>query len=157
MIEIIKIIDSKTEIEFVDEVSKLAEEAQNYLKSHKWCDKIIQGWLAEEWGYILSIFYFELKPTQSSNADNYVWIIVGDLPPAYIDIQSASNSFEALNAYVLIMEEWINNIKQGKSVDDCFPINVEPSIKYADMLSSRINIIKSDFLPSLRQRGECCS
>jgi hypothetical protein len=147
MIEIKNIKKSKTKIEFVDEVLELSIEAQDYLKSFKWCEKIINGWLVKEWGYMLSIFYFEIKPSIGSEADNFVWVIVGDLPPAYIDIQSASNEIEALKIYVYLMEEWINNIKQGKSIEDCFPVNVEPSNEFADMLLSRINIIKEDFLP----------
>jgi len=98
---------------------------------------------------MLCIFYFEIDPITESNADNFVWIIVGDIPPAYIDIESAHNELEALELYVYLMEEWIENVKREKSVEDCFPINVEPSKKYANMLYNRIKILKSDFIVEL--------
>lgn len=147
MIEIDEL--KKSGVEYVDEVTTLSVEAQQYLKSFSWCNEIEKGWLAKGWGYILCIFYFKIKPTPGSGADDFIWIIVGDIPPAYIDIQSVDSALEALKAYVNIMEEWINNIKEGKSVDNCFPINVEPSMKHADMLQKRIEIINSDFISEL--------
>ena len=142
----------ETNIERKDEVIALAKEAEQYLSSFKWCKKIIEGYVAKEWGYILGIFYFKIEPTLGSGADNSVWLIVGDIPPAYIDIRSATNEYEALNSYVFLMEDWINHVKDGKSVDECYPINVEPSEEYADMLSSRIEIIKEDFLTELKEK-----
>ena len=132
---------------YADEVLTLSVEARNYLNSFKWCGKILNGWLVKDWGYMLCLFYFEIDPIPESGADNFIWIIVGDVPPAYIDIVSAKNELEALEVYVDLMEEWIDNAKRGKSVKDCFPINVEPSKKYANMLFNRIKIIKNDFIP----------
>ena len=151
MIEISKINDNSDKIEYVDEVISLSVEAQRYLTSFTWCDKILNGWLVKDWGYMLCIFYFEINPAYGSGADNFVWIVVGDIPPAYIDIQSATNKLEVLEIYVNLMEEWISNVEQGKSIENCFPINVEPTLKYANMLSSRISIIKSDFITELSQ------
>ena len=149
MIEIDKIKDSGDTIEYVDEVISLSVEAQKYLMSFTWCDKILNGWLVKDWGYMLCVFYFEIKPAYGSSADNFVWIVVGDIPPAYIDIESANNELKVLEIYVNLMEEWIGNVKQGKSVKNCFPVTVDPTIKYANMLSSRVKIIKSDFISEL--------
>lgn len=149
MIEIDRMQEHKNEIEYIDEVLTLSEEAQKYLRSFNWCNKILNGWLAESWGYMLCLFYFEIEPDTESEADDHVWIIVGDLPPAYIDIESAHNEWEAVDVYVYLMKDWIDHAKNGKSVKDCFPVNVEPSEKYANMLLSRIEIIESDFLPEL--------
>lgn len=146
MINVNKITDLKDEIENVDEVLALSMEAQNYLSSFNWCNSILDGWLVKEWGYILCVFYFKIRPSPDSGADEFVWIIVGDIPPAYIDIKSAHDEFDALEVYVSLMEEWINNVKKGKSVDNCFPISVSPSKKHAIMLSNRIDIIKNDLI-----------
>jgi hypothetical protein len=151
LIELDKIKRSEVELEFEEEVFELIKEAEDFLSSFKWCKNIIKGWLAKDWGYILCIFYFNIEPTPGSKADNHVWFIVGDLPPAYIDIQSASTAYEALNAYTFLMEDWVINVRQGKSVEACYPIEVAPSLEYADMLSSRMNLIKQDFLPQIQQ------
>ena len=95
-------------IDYLDDVIKLSEDAQNYLGSFHWCKRIINGWLSHEWGYILGIFYFEIEPLKESSADKFVWIVVGDLPSAYIDTVSATNALSALESYVFLMEDWID-------------------------------------------------
>ncbi|MDL2213830.1 hypothetical protein LJC29_07685 [Bacteroides sp. OttesenSCG-928-N06] len=152
MIEINKIKESNDDIEHIDEVLELSTEAQKYLSSFPWCNKILRGWLAKSWGYMLCVFYFEIEPKPLYGADNFLWIIVGDIPPAYIDIESAHNELEALEAYVYLMEEWINTFRQGKSIENCFPINIEPSEKYANMLSKRMEIVKTNFIPELSKK-----
>lgn len=152
MIELNRINDSKNNIEHINEVIDLSLEAKKYLDSFEWCTMIVNGWLAKDYGYMLCIFYFEIVPTPGTGADKYVWIIVGDLPPCYIDIESAQNKLEALETYIFLMDEWSHNVLNDKSVDDCFPINVEPTKKYAEMLLSRTEIIKSDFIPELKSQ-----
>ncbi len=139
---------SSSDIENKDEVITLSNEAANYLSSFNWCKKINNGWVAKEFGYILSVFYFEIEPDKEKNADNNVWIIVGDIPSVYIDIESANNADDALKCYCLIMEDWINCVKNGESIEECYPINVPATIEYAIMLESRIKLIKSDFIDS---------
>ncbi len=147
MFPINNLINSK--LEFKSEVINLASEATTYLKNFKWCKEIINGWLSSEFGYIFCVFYFEIIPEESSKADKYIWIIVGDIPPAYIDIISAPTIQEAIICYCAIMEDWVNAVNDGNSVEECYPINVPATIEYADMLKTRIELIKNDLLPNL--------
>ena len=50
---------SSSDIENKDEVITLSNEAANYLSSFNWCKKINNGWVAKEFGYILSVFYLK--------------------------------------------------------------------------------------------------
>lgn len=145
MLNIEKIADS--ELEYKDEVIDLVNEAVDYLKSFSWCKKISSGWLAKDFGYILCIFYFEIEPLEGSNADNNLWVIVGDLPPAYLDTIECNTPHEAVEIYCFLMEEWIESVKEGKPLENCYPISVEPTIEHANMLHSRIESIKRDYLP----------
>jgi Ni,Fe-hydrogenase III large subunit len=46
------------------------------------------------------------------------------------------------------MEEWVESVFQGKSVEDMIPVNVPPEVEYAEMLKSRLEFIRnylSDF------------
>jgi hypothetical protein len=126
-----------------EDLTKFINEARVYILSQSWCMEVQDGWLAEEWEGILSVFLFKIKPI-NKDVDDYVWIIVGDIPPAYIDIESAKTSSEALYAYCYIMKDWAETVIAGKSVEDCFPINVEASEKHAQMLLSRISFIESN-------------
>ena len=149
MIDIKKLASSK--IDFLDEVISLSKEATEYIESFPWCNKIIKGWLGKEWGYMFCVFYFEIDPKLNSNADKYVWAIVGDIPPAYIDIKSASNVSEAMEGYIFLMEDWIEHVRNNQPVTECYPIDVKPTREYAEMLYDRIQIIKEDFLSEVKE------
>jgi hypothetical protein len=130
-----------------DEVLKLSVEATEYLHSFKWCTKIKKGYLCKEWGYRLCVFYFEIEAVDQALTN--VWVVVGDMPPAYIDSKHAVSPSQALERYVVLMDDWIAHVKTGKSVVECYPVHVEPIEKYADMLLQRTEKIKNFFIPEL--------
>jgi len=125
---------------------KLANEAESFLQGHKWCKTIKNKWFVEGWENLVMIFYFEIIPN-SKNVDDFVWVIVGDLPPAYIDIESASNPLEVIETYTDIMSDWVECVKNGLSIENCYPINVPPQKDYAEMLEIRIKLIRENILP----------
>ena len=138
-----------SKLEFKSDIINLANEAAAYLKEFKWCREILNGFLATEFGYLFCVFYFEIIPTQGSDADKYIWVIVGDIPPAYIDTISAPTVRDAIVCYCDIMEDWINNVDNSISVEECYPINAPATKEYADMLRTRIVLVKNDLLPNL--------
>jgi len=123
-----------------NETLKLSEEAANYLLSHKWCDEIEKGWLAVSWGYILGVFLFKID-SSVPEVDDYVWMVVGDLPPAYIDIESAVNPNEAIESYIEIMNDWVECVENGNSLDQCYPVEAPGTLENAKMLKTRLRII----------------
>jgi len=143
-----KLIDEirRNKISYEEEVIVLANSAIRYLESYDWCKEILGGKLIVANGYILCIFLFEIEPSADSGADNFVWIIVGDIPSAYIDITAVS-AFEALECYCELMDEWVANIEDNLPVDDCFPVDAEPSLKHAGMLKTRLSMLRANFLP----------
>jgi hypothetical protein len=131
----------------MNEVLKLSVEATEYLNSFKWCSSIKKGYLSKEWGYRLCVFYFEIESV--NHVVESVWVVVGDMPPAYIDTKHAASPSQALERYVTLMEDWISHVKTGKSMVNCYPVHVEPIEKYADMLLQRTEKIKHFFIPEL--------
>lgn len=133
-------------IEHADEVIELAERAQAYLGSMSWCDRIVNGWLGEAWGYILGAFYFEMVPSQP-DVLSFIWIVVGDVPPAYISDEYASTSLEVIEGYVAEMQEWVDRVLSGRPIDDSvIPVNVPPEKVWAERLGARLNLIRSEVL-----------
>ena len=127
------------------EFIELAEEAASFLKNHKWCKEIEKQWLAADWENLLAVFFFKIVPN-SADADDYVWVVVGDLPPAYIDIESSDNEIETVRVYTKLMDDWVQHVKKGQPTDDCYPINVPPENEYAEMLAIRIRLIRENIL-----------
>jgi len=138
-----------SDVEHKEEVIALSKEATRYLNSFSWCEKIVSGALAEGFGYIICIFLFEIEPSENSGADESLWIIVGDLPYAYLDTIQYKTTHEALDFYCFLMNEWIDHVRMGKSLEACYPVNVEPTLEHANMLDTRIKLIESEFLPKI--------
>jgi len=90
----------------------------------------------------LAIFLFKINPLHVE-VDDYVWIVVGDIPPAYIDVESGKNPKEVLESYIFVMNDWVSNVLEGKGVGESYPMNVLPTMEYATMLKNRLVILNS--------------
>jgi hypothetical protein len=139
-------------LEDAAELEEMAREATEFLRSHHWCLSIKEGFLDRGWAGILAVFYYEIAPAGS--ADSSVWVITGDLPPAYLDIQTCPNGAAAIDGYVGAMQEWVEHVRRGESVDGLIPVRrrnslapVTPSLEYADMLAKRLDFIDKRILP----------
>ena len=95
---------------------------------------------------ILGIFLFEIVHSKKGG-DDKVWVIVGDLPPAYITVEDDSpNPATALDSYIGAMERWIAAAKIGGNVEGLIPVNVPPTPENAKMLESRLQFLDREIL-----------
>ncbi|MEN0052501.1 MAG: hypothetical protein AAGC65_02480 [Mucilaginibacter sp.] len=137
-----------TDVEFYQEVTILNQEAENYLLDFKWCEEIKNSFLYTNLGKVFCIFLFEIVNTQSS-ADNFLWVVVGDIPPMYLDVFGPRTTKEVVEDYVNLAEDWINNIKAAKSVESCYPFNVEPNIEFAMLLEHKVSFMKKTLMNNI--------
>ena len=136
------------DVEFYQEVVALHKEAENYLLGFKWCAETKGSFLYNNYGKIFCIFLFEITNTQSSE-DNFLWIIVGDIPPMYLDSYGPRTTREVVEDYIGLSEDWINHIKAEKGVDGCYPFNVEPTIEMAELLEKKVLFMKNELLTNM--------
>jgi len=68
----IAIRNIKENLEYYNEVIPLIEESKSFLLNHKWCNKIIDGWLFKNLGHVLAVFLYEIENNQSSD-DKKLW------------------------------------------------------------------------------------
>ena len=127
-------------------LKNMLKEAINYLKSHSWCSEITEKYFGFGVGKIVGVFLFRLGE-KVNDVDEFLWVIVGDLPSAYLVVDKANNPQEALEVYCELMEDWAAAVTNGTSLDDVYPINVPPTSEYAEMLSSRIEFIRKKIIP----------
>lgn len=102
---------------------------------------------------MLAVFFFSIEQAFNSVPDN-IWVIVGDLPPAYIDTIDNPNGSCAIDGYVMEMDKWVDNVINNRSIEDLIPVNVPPTREYAIMLKSRLDLIKEQILFKLRDEIE---
>jgi hypothetical protein len=124
-----------------------AEEARRFLQSFKWCKNIRQQWFAGGFSHVAA-FFFEIDNGQYP-ADGNLWVVVGDLPAAYLVVDVIPNYKEALLVYTYEMRRWVDEVKHRRSVKDCIPVRVEPTMEYALLLESRLDFIENRYVPSL--------
>jgi hypothetical protein len=126
-------------------VVELAERARAFLAQHPWCTKISEGYLAWALTPPVAVFFFRLVPARN-DIDSEHWVIVGDLPSAYIVCDNAQTWQEALDAYGVEMMKWVEAVRTGSSLAEIIPVNAPPTVEYADMLESRIKFIWEEFV-----------
>ena len=139
-------LDALTEIEEIQSILGLYNEAREYLESFDWCVSTKKVWYDKDHGIYekIGIFLFEIEPLNET-VDDFIWVIVGDLPSVYLD-KSVTTGQEALETYCELMQEWADNIKSGKSLDECYPVPVDTTIENAELLSGRISFIRRELL-----------
>lgn len=71
-----------------------------------------------------------------------VWVVVGDLPPAYLAHEPGDSWQDALRGYVEEVALWVAAVRESSSLDEVIPVNVAPTAEHADMLASRLEFIR---------------
>lgn len=123
--------------------------ARGYVESFRWCESIKHDYVGLLFPGIVSVFLFNIVPTRSG-VDDWMWVVVGDVPSAYIACEHAKNPAAALDAYIGAMEEWVAAARVGNNVKGLIPVNVPPSIESADRLQNRLDFLDSKILSRFR-------
>jgi len=139
-------LDTLTDIEELQAILGLYDKAKQYLEGFDWCVATKKCWYDKNLGIYekIGVFLFEIEPS-NDNVDDFIWVIVGDLPSVYLD-KSITTGKEALERYCELMQEWADNIKSEKSLEECYPIPVDATIENAGLLSSRVSFIRRELL-----------
>jgi hypothetical protein len=126
--------------------AELAEAAKKYLARQPWCKKVLEVWWGDGLAPKVGAFLIRFEPAEWSKAEGYMWVIVGDLPPAYMWPGDCRNVYQALNGYCGAMKMWADAANAGTSVDKLIPVNVAPTKGHASMLLGRLELIDEMFL-----------
>jgi hypothetical protein len=123
----------------------MLEEATDFLRGFAWSGTIRRRSLGLGVGGVVAVFLFEIEPAHP-DVDARLWVVVGDLPPAYLVTDHAPTARDALTGYVEQMSRWVDAAKSGDSVDDLIPVNVPPTPENADLLERRLAFLRDTFL-----------
>ena len=131
------------------EILALATRAAHYLRGHSWCLGIQQQFTAVAFPRIVGLFLFQIVPS-SKDVDEWLWVLAGDLPPAYLVTDDAPDPQSAIELYRDLMQQWVDAVLAGQPTDDLISVNVAPTRDYAEMLRSRLGLIDKLIIPWLR-------
>ena len=127
-------------------LNKMAVQARNYITSFKWCLPITAMYLADGIGGIIAIFLVEFDG-KIDGTDDRLWVVVGDLPPAYMVVESDDCAREALERYCLLMDDWVNAVRGNGDFGSAYPVSAPRTEEYADMLQSRLDTLRESIIP----------
>lgn len=130
---------------YTDEAGEMRKRAMNYLNFYNWCAEITESYVGMFFEGIIGIFLFRIVPSRK-DVDEWVWVVVGDLPPAYLTLDECPNPGTALDGYIGAMEEWVEAAEKGRSVADLIPVNVPATPEYAEMLRTRLAFLDREIL-----------
>ena len=127
-------------------LTQLLKEAKAYLSSFDWCGSIAEVYFALGIGGVVAVFLFRIVPKRK-RVDEWLWVVVGDLPPAYLVTDENPTPASALEAYIAEMSAWADAVESGQPVDNLIPVNVPPTPENAQQLRKRLTFLREKVLP----------
>lgn len=87
------------DFEQTQELVALFEEAELYLSSFRWCERVKQAYFGLGVSAFVGVFLFEIEPSEEG-VDSFHWVVSGDVPPAHIAVADCPNPVVVLQKYV---------------------------------------------------------
>jgi hypothetical protein len=123
-------------------IGVMTRAAEGFLAAQSWCAQVHSATPVFGIEGVVGVFRCTLMPSHP-DADMMVWVVVGDLPPAYLVHEPGDSWQDALAAYVDEMGRWVAAVRSGESPgDDIIPVNVAPTLEHAELLASRLEFIR---------------
>ena len=128
------------------ELQAALQDARSYITSFTWCAGIEEEFFGLGVGGVVAVFLIRIRPV--GKIDEWLWVIVGDLPLAYLVTDKAASPTRALEVYCEFMEDWVRAVRQGGDFQEVYPVMAEPTSANADLLQQRIVFLRSEMIPA---------
>ncbi len=131
-----------------DELKQMHREATSYISRFAWCRGICESYFGGGVAGIIGLFLFHIRPSKRE-VDKWVWVVVGDLPPAYLSGRKTLSPADAFRDYIRAMRHWANAVKEGNSIAELFPVDAPPVRENALNLEKRLKFLEEHIAPRL--------
>lgn len=120
--------------------------AKDYLLAFNWCKRIRSAYFGDGIGGIVQVFFFGIQPAHVG-VDEWLWVVIGDIPPAYLVTDNCKTPSEALEAYIQQMAKWVDLAKEGLVSRQVIPVSVKATPGEAADLEGKLNLLRQLALP----------
>lgn len=127
----------------------MTRSARDYITSFNWCPPISVCYLAFGVGGVAALFLFKFD-RKIQDSDDQLWVVIGDLPSAYLVVEADDSPQQAMDRYCELMEQWIAAVRGFSSLDTVFPVSVVPTVENAELLEKRIAFLVAEILPQMK-------
>jgi hypothetical protein len=115
--------------------------ARQYISSFSWCEAVLDSYFGGGVGGIFAVFFFHIRCSRV-DVDPWIWIVVGDIPPAYLPLSDCDSPREVFRTYIHGMSRWVEFARKGQpgaaTPRDVPPIDVPPTTEWAERLNQKI-------------------
>lgn len=136
--------------DFGAEVWEYLSDARNFLLYYNWCRKIEEEYIGIFVDGIIGVFLFRILPAEE-NVDEWIWVVVGDVPSAYLTCDLCPNAAAALDGYIGAMSEWVDAATRGESVAELIPVNVPATKENGELLRKKLLFLDERVLSDYRE------
>ena len=84
---------------------------------------------------------FRIVPSDEK-IEEYLWVVVGDLPPLYLVTEAAATSAVALLRYIEVMTLWAEAAIAGTACSGLPPVEADFSRENGTALQTRLKILR---------------
>lgn len=122
----------------------MAADADAYIRSFSWCRNVSRTFFGGGVGGILAVFLFNIEPSRP-DIDRWIWIVVGDIPSAYLPLEDARSPAEVFSTYIHGLTRWVQLAwqgKQGNADDGVPPVNIPATPEWAGELEKRLHLLR---------------
>jgi hypothetical protein len=119
---------------------KMSKEAKRYIDSFSWCKAVLNSYFGGGVGGIFAVFFFHIQPSRRGISP-WIWIMVGDIPPAYLPLDDCHSPAEAFKTYILAMSNWVEFARKGRTGSarqGVPPVSVPATPEWAELLNQRL-------------------
>ncbi len=128
------------------ELQRMLQQARAYLQSHDWCEGVYEAYLGFGVGGVVAVFLLRTK--LRTGGEELLWVVVGDLPSAYLVSDRATTAATALEIYADLMQDWVGAVRKGAGLQDVFPVDAPADEEHASLLEKRISLLRRDIIPA---------
>lgn len=119
---------------------KMADDAKRYISSFSWCDAVLNSYFGGGAGGIFAVFFFHVRPSRP-DVEPWIWIIVGDIPPAYLPLTDCKSPAEVFRTYIRGMSNWVELARKGQTgtpEQGVPPVNLPATPEWADRINQKL-------------------
>jgi hypothetical protein len=122
-------------------LGKMFEASTQYISSFPWCEAILDSYFGGGVGGIFGVFFFHIRPARA-DIDPWIWIVVGDIPPAYLPLSGCESPRKVFRTYIHGMGRWVEFARKGQpgaiSPQDVPPVNLPATPEWAERINQKI-------------------
>ncbi len=115
--------------------------ARRYLEQFRWCEEVVELYSGFQAAGVLGVFLARIVP-RVETVDEWLWVVCGDVPPAYLVLDDAPDAMSALALYIDMMSRWVEAMLNGSQTDDLIPVNAPATLANAMSLRARLEVLR---------------